>query len=113
MCIQRSRVDRSDGLLESLLAYSWVGRRGGTPGPVEFRVADDGPGIAPEFHARIFQMFQTLRPRDQVEGSGMGLSMAGKTVVSFGGQIRVESDPARCGAALVFDGPKRVAGGSA
>ena len=37
------------------------------------RVSDDGPGIPAEFHERVFRMFQTLRPRDEVEGSGMGL----------------------------------------
>ena len=40
---------------------------------VEFEVSDDGPGIDPQYHARIFEMFQTLQPRDQTEGSGMGL----------------------------------------
>ncbi len=56
-----------------------------------FAVTDDGPGIAPQFHDRIFQMFQTLKPRDQVEGSGMGLAMVRKYVEVFGGAICVES----------------------
>jgi len=34
--------------------------------------SDNGPVIAPEYHERIFGMFQTLQPRDQVEGSGIG-----------------------------------------
>ncbi|MFN8465942.1 MAG: HAMP domain-containing sensor histidine kinase [Caldilineaceae bacterium] len=58
---------------------------------VEFAVADDGPGIAPEYHERIFKLFQTLRPRDQVEGSGMGLSVVKKTVESRGGTVRLVS----------------------
>ena len=58
---------------------------------VEFAVADDGPGIDPIFHARIFEMFQTLRPRDQVEGSGIGLSVVEKIVASVGGTITVSS----------------------
>ena len=41
-------------------------------GTVEFSVRDDGPGIPREFHEKVFQMFQTLRPRDELEGSGMG-----------------------------------------
>jgi signal transduction histidine kinase len=56
-----------------------------------FAVADDGPGIDPRFHARIFDMFQTLKPRDQVEGSGMGLAMVRKYVELMGGTIVVES----------------------
>jgi signal transduction histidine kinase len=59
---------------------------------VEFVVADDGPGIDPIFHERIFQMFQTLRPRDQVEGSGMGLAVVQKIIESVGGTISVESE---------------------
>ena len=58
---------------------------------VEFEVSDDGPGIAPQYHARIFEMFQTLQPRDQTEGSGMGLAIVKKLVESYGGTIAVES----------------------
>lgn len=59
---------------------------------VEFAVADNGPGIDPVFHDRIFDIFQTLRPRDQVEGSGMGLTIVKKLVETRGGSIWVESD---------------------
>jgi signal transduction histidine kinase len=58
---------------------------------VSIAVSDDGPGIAPEFHERIFRMFQTLRPRDEVEGSGMGLAVVKKVVEAHGGVITVES----------------------
>jgi signal transduction histidine kinase len=74
-------------------------------GWVEFSVCDDGPGIAPEYHERIFQMFQTLRPRDEVEGSGMGLAIVKKAVEEKGGRIRVESEAGR-GACFVFTWPK-------
>ncbi len=47
---------------------------------VEIAVRDDGPGIPSEFHERIFRMFQTLRPRDEVEGSGMCLAIVRKVV---------------------------------
>lgn len=58
---------------------------------VEFTIQDNGPGIDPIFHERIFDMFQTLQPRDQVEGSGVGLALVKKTLESYGGQIRVDS----------------------
>ena len=58
-----------------------------------FAVADDGPGIPPEYHDRVFKLFQTLQPRDQVEGSGIGLSIVKKTVESRGGAVRLESQP--------------------
>lgn len=45
---------------------------------VEFSVADDGPGIAPEYHERIFGVFQTLVSRDTIESTGIGLSIVKK-----------------------------------
>lgn len=75
---------------------------------IEFRVEDDGPGIATEFHARIFKMFQTLKPRDQVEGSGMGLAIVKKAVEGFGGSIRVESNPPSRGSIFIFTWPRTL-----
>jgi PAS domain S-box-containing protein len=72
---------------------------------VEFAVADNGPGIDPAFHDRIFDIFQTLRPRDQVEGSGMGLSIVKKLVESRGGAIWVESASGQ-GATIYFTWPQ-------
>jgi signal transduction histidine kinase len=69
---------------------------------LEFRVEDDGPGIPAQFHQRIFQMFQTLRPRDEVEGSGMGLAIVKKSVEGHGGTIRVESAPPARGTSFIF-----------
>jgi signal transduction histidine kinase len=60
----------------------------------EFRFEDDGPGIAPQYHQQIFRIFQTLKPRDEIEGSGMGLSLIQKALENYNGDIRVESDPA-------------------
>ena len=58
----------------------------------EFIVEDNGPGIAPEHQERVFGMFQTLKPRDEVEGSGIGLAIIKKTLESVGGNIRLYSD---------------------
>lgn len=71
-------------------------------GVAEFRVSDDGPGIAPRFHDRIFVIFQTLASRDDVESSGIGLAMVKKKVLAHGGQIRVESAPPARGTTFVF-----------
>ncbi|MDP2325563.1 MAG: sensor histidine kinase, partial [Gammaproteobacteria bacterium] len=70
-----------------------------------FTVADDGPGIDPAFHDRVFMMFETLRPRDQVEGSGMGLAIIKKILDAYGGTITLESTPGE-GAAFRFDWPR-------
>jgi signal transduction histidine kinase len=68
----------------------------------EFRVEDDGPGVAPVFHERIFQMFQTLKSRDELEGSGMGLAIVKKSVEGRGGTIRIESAPPHRGTTFIF-----------
>lgn len=59
---------------------------------VVITVSDDGQGIAPEFHQRIFGMFQTLKSKDEVEGSGMGLAIVARLVERIGGSITCESD---------------------
>jgi PAS domain S-box-containing protein len=58
----------------------------------EFSVKDDGPGIPMEHQQRVFGMFQTLKPRDEIEGSGMGLAIVKKAVESVGGTVTLESD---------------------
>lgn len=60
---------------------------------VHFTVYDDGPGIPERHHERIFEMFQTLKPRDEVEGSGVGLAIVKKYVDLHDGVIAVESTP--------------------
>lgn len=78
---------------------------------IEFEIADDGPGIDVAHHDRIFEMFQTLRPRDMVEGSGMGLAIVKKLVESIGGTIGVQSDPARTrGTTFRFTWPRVMPG---
>jgi light-regulated signal transduction histidine kinase (bacteriophytochrome) len=59
----------------------------------EFSVKDNGPGIAPEFHDRIWGIFQTLEARDRVEGAGIGLALVKKIVESQRGRAWVESAP--------------------
>lgn len=70
-----------------------------------FSVGDDGPGIPPEYHERVFGLFQTLKPRDEVEGSGMGLALVKKIVEIYDGWVRLESD-GKSGATFRFRWPK-------
>ena len=70
-----------------------------------FRICDDGPGIPPEHDELVFTMFQTLRPRDEVEGSGMGLSIVKKIVTSFGGDIGLERQATQRGICVRFTWP--------
>jgi signal transduction histidine kinase len=70
-----------------------------------FAVVDNGPGIAAKYHDDVFRMFKTLRPRDQVEGSGMGLAMVQKTVTMIGGTITLASEEGK-GCRFSFTWPK-------
>ncbi len=58
----------------------------------EFTVADDGPGIAPEYHNKVFQLFQTLIAKDTLESTGVGLTLVKKIVEDQGGIIELESE---------------------
>ncbi|WP_437689840.1 GAF domain-containing protein [Sorangium sp. So ce176] len=73
---------------------------------VEFSVSDNGPGIAPAFHEKVWGMFQTLQARDKVESTGIGLAIVRKIVESRGGRAWVESD-GKSGATFRFTWPKR------
>lgn len=72
-----------------------------------FRVQDDGPGIAPQFHERVFEMFETLKPRDGVESTGIGLAVVKKTVESYDGRVQIESTGNR-GTTISFTWPKQM-----
>ena len=76
---------------------------------VAFRVEDDGPGIPTEHHDRIFGVFQTLSSRDDVESTGIGLSIVKKLVERQGGTISVRSTPGK-GSAFTFTWPKQSDG---
>ncbi|MCU0534510.1 MAG: ATP-binding protein [Hydrococcus sp. Prado102] len=75
--------DRPDGRIEI-----WATKKGDC---YEFAVVDDGPGIAPEYHEKIFTIFQTLKSRDTHENTGIGLSIVKKIIETEGGEITVES----------------------
>jgi signal transduction histidine kinase len=71
-----------------------------------FSVADNGCGIEEKYFGKIFQLFQTLKRRDEVESTGIGLSLVKKIVEIYNGSVWVESQPDQ-GSTFFFTLPKQ------
>lgn len=69
-------------------------------------VSDNGPGIEEKYQSKIFQIFQTLNPRDEVESTGVGLSLVKKIIEMYGGKVWVESKVGT-GSTFFFTLPKK------
>jgi signal transduction histidine kinase len=84
-------------LLGNALRYTPVGGGVGIvvttwPHEVRVTVTDTGPGIAAEFHQRIFEKFGQVQDRKNRVGSGLGLTFCKLAVEAHGGRIGVESE---------------------
>ncbi len=71
----------------------------------EFRVRDNGIGIAEEYREKVFEEFERLHTRSEYEGSGIGLATCKRIIQRLDGTIRVESAP-DTGSVFVFTLPK-------
>jgi PAS domain S-box-containing protein len=100
-------------LLQNLLSNA-LKYRGATPpdihvsgvrrdGIVEISVKDNGMGIDPRYHERVFGLFKRLHG-PEIQGTGLGLAICRKIVERHGGSIRVESEPGH-GSTFLFTLP--------
>lgn len=71
----------------------------------QLSVADNGPGIDPRHHERVFLLFQVLTPRDQKESTGVGLALVKKIVELYGGRVWIDSRSGE-GSTFFFTLPK-------
>jgi CheY-like chemotaxis protein/nitrogen-specific signal transduction histidine kinase len=72
----------------------------------EFAIADDGVGIAPEHHERIFRIFQAVNPQNRSDSTGIGLAIVKKIVEAEGGTIWLKSQLGK-GTTFYFTWPKQ------
>lgn len=71
----------------------------------EFSVKDNGIGIDPEYHSKIFDLFQTLRDKDEKESTGIGLAIIKKILDDQSCTIKVVSTLGQ-GSEFIFTWPK-------
>jgi PAS domain S-box-containing protein len=79
-----------------------IGQKVEPDGQPVFYISDNGMGIEPEYHERIFGLFNKLDPK--TEGTGVGLALVKRIIEVHGGRIWVESEPGR-GATFLFTLP--------
>ena len=92
--------DQSEPLIE-------IGTRNGGDQQV-FYVKDNGMGIDPQYHSRIFNLFEKLNP--SIEGTGVGLTIVKRIIEYHGGKIWIESEGSGKGATFCFTLPDGISG---
>lgn len=105
-------------LMQNLLANALIYRRNNHPSAVHvsavrqgtewvFSVRDDGIGIDPKYHERVFEIFRRLHDQQEYPGTGIGLAICRRVVQGHGGRIWLESEPGR-GSIFYFSIPERM-----
>jgi two-component system sensor histidine kinase KdpD len=100
-------------LLENAVRHSPPGatvrvHASGQPAAVRVRIADEGPGIAPEEREKVFEAFYRGQETPESSGSGLGLAIVRAIVTAHGGRIWIEETTGG-GTAMVFEIPTEEA----
>jgi signal transduction histidine kinase len=66
-------------------------------------VKDNGIGIDPQYHDRVFNLFERLNP--EIDGTGIGMPLAKRIIEAHGGTIEIESEGAQTGCTIIFTLP--------
>ncbi|MGX5202440.1 sensor histidine kinase [Aliikangiella sp. IMCC44632] len=74
---------------------------------LEVKIKDDGEGVAEKHLEKITEMFSTLKSRDEVEGSGIGLALIKKIMLNVGGKLAFDSDIGK-GMTVIIHWPKQI-----
>lgn len=69
-----------------------IGLASRSAGCCKLFVRDNGIGIDPRYHDRVFRMFKRLHTHKEFEGTGIGLAIVKKAAVKLGGSVRIESE---------------------
>ncbi len=92
-------VKFSSGRKNPVIGISWEQQKE----HIHFKVSDNGPGIPPEDHERIFAPFVRLNP-DETAGSGIGLTIVRRIIELYGGRVWVDSRVGN-GCSVIFSMP--------
>ena len=81
-------MDKEDGIVEVTMQEN--------ENEFVFTVKDNGPGISPKYHEKVFDIFQTLGSSDDTDSTGVGLTIVKKIVDHHGGKVWIESHDEGC-----------------
>jgi light-regulated signal transduction histidine kinase (bacteriophytochrome) len=73
----------------------------------QFSVKDNGIGIDPKYHDKVFGIFKRLHSQDEYEGSGAGLGIVKKVIEDHKGKVWIESEAGK-GTKFLFTIPKNL-----
>ncbi|MEL7344304.1 MAG: HAMP domain-containing sensor histidine kinase [Pseudomonadota bacterium] len=109
LAMERVHADDVIGHLISNAFKHGAGERGGvalliadTDTGSVIQVSDEGPSVPPEHRASVFDPLTTLKPRDDCEGSGMGLAIIARIAEMYGGTCNVHDGASGNGAVFQF-----------